>query len=1167
MDEKKTTPRPRRRRGLKIFGIILLILILLLVAAFFIGTSEGFVKSVVLPRVSKSMNADVTVESATIKPFSEVRFRNLKVVPKGREPLLNAEEVHARYDLMKIIGGNVVVSEVTIASPTIQIVENADGSTNLDPLTKGKKDDEEKPPSKPSKPPQIDLKKFVLSNATLRRTKNYEGGKRDFAEISKLNITLENLKNGESGKLTIDANLAANNNPPAPGTNGVLDATLNGTFDFALKSDLMPASVKGATDLAVKNAAGAFTDFAGTAVNLAAELTPTDLKQVALRLQRSGATLAEIRAAGPFDTSKLEGRVGVQIISIDRNALNLVGAASGLDFGSTTINSTNQIEFAQSGSLITTIGAVNVGKFAVTRAGQTTPTLDLQTAYHISVDRADQSANIQVLTLTGTQNQKQLLRGGLDRSMKIAWGDTANPAGDSSFNLTITGLNLADWKPFVGDVAPTGVVGLNLQLMSQQSGKMLTFDAGSDVQGLTVNAGANSLVNLGVKFNAQGSARELKQFDLKGYRVTLAQGNQPMLSLAGAGKYDKAADSADMQLQIDGNLPTALKALAQTNATASAGTLALKARVVKNKASETVTGNLTVADFTGQFGNSRFDRFGTAMDLDIAKNNSRVAIRKAAGKLSSAGNQGGAFDLSGDYDLDKKSGQIDMKLADFNQNGLRPFLESALADKKLVSININATTSARLDGDDAAIKTTLQVTNLVVADPKKQIPETPLEAKLQLDVARVKNVVDLRQMQATLTPTERAKNELQLTGKIDMSNPNAKSGNLKLASDSLDVTRYYDLFAKKSETAEQKPTAGGTSPSPRGEGTQSPGATKPQKEPDAIKLPVKNFSVDANIGRFYLREIEITNLQTGVKLDQSTASIDPLQLAINGSPVRGKVLADLSVPGYKYDIAFNGGNIPLEPLANSFIPDKKGMYKGILISDLQVKGAGVTGTSMQKNLSGQFNFNFTNANIQIVGDKLKGFLMPIAIFLGAPDLLESPLNQMAMRGNIGGGKINVDQLSLVSEAFVAQSAGPITITDELMKSTFDQWPMNFYIRRSLAQKVRIAPKNAPADQKYVALPQFIQVTGTLEAPKPKLDLNVRAIAGTVLQNIDRIPGVDPKAGGVIQGLGNILSGRTNRAPTTNAPAGTPPEQPTQPATNAPARPGTSDLLDRFFKKK
>src|SRR5437660_4213323 len=135
---KRETPPPRRRRrGLRIFGIVIVAIILLLVAAYFVGTSEPFVKSVVLPKVSKSMNAQITADTASISPFSHVRFRNFKMVTTGSEPLLSAQEVNARYSLMKMIGGDIVVHEVQISSPTINVIQNPDGTSNLDPLTKG----------------------------------------------------------------------------------------------------------------------------------------------------------------------------------------------------------------------------------------------------------------------------------------------------------------------------------------------------------------------------------------------------------------------------------------------------------------------------------------------------------------------------------------------------------------------------------------------------------------------------------------------------------------------------------------------------------------------------------------------------------------------------------------------------------------------------------------------------------------------------------------------------------------------------------------------------------------------------------------------------------------------------------------------------------------------
>jgi hypothetical protein len=94
------------------------------------------------------------------------------------------------------------------------------------------------------------------------------------------------------------------------------------------------------------------------------------------------------------------------------------------------------------------------------------------------------------------------------------------------------------------------------------------------------------------------------------------------------------------------------------------------------------------------------------------------------------------------------------------------------------------------------------------------------------------------------------------------------------------------------------------------------------------------------------------------------------------------------------------------------------------------------------------------------------------------------------------------------------------------------------------------------------------VTGTLKSPKPKLDLNTRAIAGTVL---DKLGGKLPaeKGGNIVQGLGQIFGGgNTNRPPaanqSTNAPSNT---NTNANRTNAPGGFNPLDLLDQLKKKK
>src|SRR5881394_3284760 len=117
-----STPR-KPRRGLRIVVWVLGVLILLLVVIYFVGTSSPFFKGVILARVSKALNANVTVTEASISPFKEVVLHNLKVQCDGQEPLVAAPEVRARYSLMDIIRGNIHVDEVTLSAPTVVVVE------------------------------------------------------------------------------------------------------------------------------------------------------------------------------------------------------------------------------------------------------------------------------------------------------------------------------------------------------------------------------------------------------------------------------------------------------------------------------------------------------------------------------------------------------------------------------------------------------------------------------------------------------------------------------------------------------------------------------------------------------------------------------------------------------------------------------------------------------------------------------------------------------------------------------------------------------------------------------------------------------------------------------------------------------------------------------------
>src|SRR4051812_37377823 len=231
-------PQPRKRRvWLRVFGWVCALLVLLLVALYFVATSSAFFKGSILPRVSKSINATVTVSSADIHPFSQIVLHDLKVQPTNQATIVSAPEVRVKYSLLDIIGGNIRVDEATLISPTVQIVRNEDGTSNLDPLSQSQKQPQAQKSKQPSKPPKIDLRKLTLSNATILKIQNHKAGTRDLVELTNIDLTLSNVKNGQSGKLQFTAIVRDENNPPAPAMYGLLAAKLEGAFNFSLTPD------------------------------------------------------------------------------------------------------------------------------------------------------------------------------------------------------------------------------------------------------------------------------------------------------------------------------------------------------------------------------------------------------------------------------------------------------------------------------------------------------------------------------------------------------------------------------------------------------------------------------------------------------------------------------------------------------------------------------------------------------------------------------------------------------------------------------------------------------------------------------------------------------------------------------------------------------------------
>jgi hypothetical protein len=1188
MTENPNAAAKKPGRGRKL-GIGAGIALGLLVVLYFVVTSAAFLKGFVLPGVGDAIHAKVTVEDASLSPFSSVRLRGLKVTTTGSEPLLQVAEVRTGYSLIGMLGGNINVGEAVMVEPVINIIQQFDGTkvtSNLDPILAEL--NKPRPPKAKSPPPKLDIKNIALQNATLRFTSIAKDGTRQFVELKNINLTLDQLKNGGAGKLTLGADIKTEaGHTPGASTNDTLSAKLSGSLDLALTADLLPQTLGGKIQLDVPQAGGALKELTGLAATLDCNLTPTELKQLALSFTRGGQAFGQIHASGPLNMEKKEGKLKLEIVSIDRNVLNLAGAVAGMDFGRTRLDSANEVTLAQGGQSVSVAGKLTASQFSVTQRGQGTVPLDLTVDYNVAADRSAKTLLISAFSLTGQQGGRPLLRGSLTKPMRVGYGVAVTTSGgaptsatvslstdsslameDSALEFALTDLNLADWKAFVGDLAPAGKVNVKANVLAQQAGKKVTAKMDARVDDLSVKAGANLVEGVAVTVVADAKVDNFTEVELSSFKLDMSLKRQSALTTSSSAKYSLATGNAELQTVLSVNLPAAAPFAGSSGLVLTSGKADLDARVTqqvtqqagKPNVVQSVKGNLKIANVSGRLAVAKLADLGATFTSELAVAGQVLTINKLGGEFNQAGKQGGSLEVTGNYDLAKASGQVALKLTDLNENILQPFLAAALGGQQH-SISVNANATARCDAKgESAVQADFQVGNLKVTGPKGQFPETPLVAQFKLDAGVKSQVMNLRQFQISLTPTAKAKNTLQMTGQLDMTQVSAMKANFKMQSESLDLTPYYDLIdnpgtAKAGAAKTPATTQAVTSPEPI-----------VNLEPPATTLPFRDSAFDVTIGKLYLRDLTFTDFVLNTRAEGGRVQIKPMQLALNGAPIRSDIDLNLGVPGYQYDASFKAVKVPLEPLANTFVPAYRGLVKADMNVDVAVKGSGVTGVNLRKNLEGQILFTLTNANIQVgkmasenfgggnMGKIAKGTLTVVAYGLQVPEILTAPLDWVNAQVKLGQGNIDLREFAAHSPVVLVETSGRIPIAEVL-----DNSPLNFPVHISLpeafAKKFSFTRTSPPGG--YQKLPDFVKLEGTVGKPEAKTDKLV--IVGLTATGVSGALG--GRAGGALGTLGGLITGQhpsTNPPPAGSVQTNNPTTP--SPATNAPPTKKKFDLF-------
>lgn len=1119
-------PEPIKRGGrwLPKLAIAVAALFALLMVVYFVVTSGAFFKGIILPRIGRAIGADFSVADASISPFKRIVLRGLRVQLHGQQPLLAAAELRADYSLFAVMRGTINIAELTFERPELTVVQNADGTSNLDPIRNALAKKPAPPVErKPAKPLQLDIGTIAIKDGAVRLVMRAADGRENVFGLTNLAVTIAGVKNGEVGKVTLGTKLCIEQNHGAQAIPASLCGKVTGEFDFGLSHNLQPQALHGMMRVDATDAGGTLSEFGSLHAELNCDVTPGEVKELALRFSKADVQLGQVRITGPIDLGKRSADLRIAVLNLDRHVLNIVGAPAGLDFGTTTFNSTNRVQVTAGGMTISVIGQCNVEQFMISRAGQSTPVSDLLANYNLVVDRAAAVAELQRLDVTGTQRGRTLVDVRLTKPMTIAWGTTSSTLPDSALQLRVEKLDLADWKPFVGQVVPGGKIDLQAQIASEQAGKVLRFELVANGDALELLLGTNRVGGLNLGAEIRGELKALNQITLGAGRAQVALRGHEILALSGVGNFDIAKQLGEAQLRLTGAMPAVASVLATGAITFSAGTFALEAHYTQKMQAQQLAGTLQLDSIAGRAGQSTFSDLDATAEFNLGHDAGRLEFKPIKCTIFQAQKPCGTVELSARYDLRARSGEATLHLTGLTERALAPALEPVLKEAKLASVTLNCAASAKLEaGGGGTLKADLLMTNLVVARPQGKEPTPPIEARLLIDALVRTQFVELRQCELALSPTARAKNRLSAIGMIDFSKRDGITGRLKLAAEALDLTPYYETFAGERLPKQPKPD---TAPA------------RQQQEPAPIRLPLDDFNTEIAVEKIYLREIEVADLQCNARIRGGRVLLDPVRFALNGGLVNAQADLDLGVPGYKYELNLSAAGVPLAPLADSFSADYRRAAAGALYANAHVKGAGVTGTSLQTTLTGTAGITLTNASIQLVGRKARLLIIPIAVLLGLDELAQATVNGLNAQLSASNGKVQLAQCEVLSDAFIARAVGEIQIAPVLTDSRLNDLPINFALRRSLAQKARLIAQDAEPNAAFVTLPVFAKVGGTIAKPEVKTDKLV--IAGLIAKTASAVPGLaGEKAGAILQGVGGLLTGQVPgiTGPTTNQPA-------------------------------
>jgi hypothetical protein len=450
-----------------------------------------------------------------------------------------------------------------------------------------------------------------------------------------------------------------------------------------------------------------------------------------------------------------------------------------------------------------------------------------------------------------------------------------------------------------------------------------------------------------------------------------------------------------------------------------------------------------------------------------------------------------------------------------------------------------------VQGEDVAAVFELNVENLKLPDGKS-LP-SPLTVKL--DTRATLDHATLHHLDIAWAESPGYPNRVLVNGDLNWQDPQAITGQVNIRGQAVDLDPWGVFLTQSTPAADTAPSR---------TKADAPAANAPLNLPT---LPLQSVTLDLDIEKIHFKELILSKLRMQADAGPHRLSLEPLSFTLNNSTFSAKAQADWQDPQIKMQLTGSLSPLDLQPVFDSFVPEKQGAVTGILQGKTEFQVTGDSPQALMDSFQGQVQLSYSQGKLRLlntdpeqhtallhtrklVQDVVSG--MAEALQLSPAQLMEPEIESVSFETALVDKRLMIRKAEILNPEFMMAAQGEIHLAGEPGNAKIMQLPLVLGVSTNLAKRVKIyRPERVKGD--YVVLPAFLEVKGSLGAPEIKIKKGV--VTGLIISGVterNEIGNENVQKG--LDILGTLLTGeppaqKPTAVPTPLAPGATPPPTP------------------------